>query len=42
MEATTTETSSGLLLSREQITAARSRGEMPSDGGSSGRSDQND
>ncbi|WP_371780720.1 hypothetical protein [Streptosporangium subroseum] len=32
----------GLTLSREQIGAARTRGNAPSDGGSTGRSDQND
>lgn len=36
------EPAGGLLLSRSQILDARSRGEMPSDGGSTGRSDTND
>ncbi|MFC7892437.1 hypothetical protein [Streptomyces sp. NPDC057381] len=32
----------GLLVARRRITAARSRSEQPSDGGSTGRSDGND
>jgi hypothetical protein len=32
----------GLLRSRTQIAAARTRAEQPSDGGSTGRSDSND
>lgn len=32
----------GLLVARRRITAARSRAEQPSDGGSTGRSDGND
>lgn len=32
----------GLVRSRTQIAAARTRGEQPSDGGSTGRSDTND
>ncbi|MFG1876688.1 hypothetical protein ACGFIV_17775 [Sphaerisporangium sp. NPDC049003] len=46
MDTTTTPSASpgasGLLLAREQISAARTRDAMPSDGGSSGRSDTND
>ncbi|WP_167346428.1 hypothetical protein [Kitasatospora phosalacinea] len=32
----------GLLVARAKVAAARSRGEVPSDGGSTGRSDGND
>ncbi|WP_167544102.1 MULTISPECIES: hypothetical protein [Kitasatospora] len=32
----------GLLVARRQVTAARSRFEVPSDGGSTGVSDSND
>ncbi|MFH9353512.1 hypothetical protein [Kitasatospora sp. NPDC017646] len=32
----------GLLVSRAKVAAARSRGEQPSDGGSTGRTDTND
>lgn len=32
----------GLLVARAKVTAARSRGEQPSDGGSTGRTDTND
>ncbi|WP_371496080.1 hypothetical protein OG871_10085 [Kitasatospora sp. NBC_00374] len=32
----------GLLVSRTKVAAARSRGEQPSDGGSTGRTDTND
>ena len=32
----------GLLIARTKVSAARSRDEQPSDGGSTGRSDSND
>ncbi|MFI6152431.1 hypothetical protein ACIBCA_07050 [Kitasatospora sp. NPDC051170] len=32
----------GLLVARVKVAAARSRGEQPSDGGSTGRTDTND
>ncbi len=32
----------GLLVARTKVAAARSRGEQPSDGGSTGRTDTND
>ncbi|MFJ9696651.1 hypothetical protein [Kitasatospora sp. NPDC101183] len=32
----------GLLVARLKVAAARSRGEQPSDGGSTGRTDTND
>ena len=34
--------SGGLLLSRRLISAARTREQMPSDGGSTGKTDSND
>ncbi|MET8626571.1 hypothetical protein ABZW30_22910 [Kitasatospora sp. NPDC004669] len=34
--------SDGLLISRTKVAAARARGEQPSDGGSTGRTDTND
>lgn len=48
MNTTTTDTQgettpvSGLIRSRNAIQAARGRGQQPSDGGSTGRSDTND
>ncbi|MFJ2867114.1 hypothetical protein [Kitasatospora sp. NPDC087314] len=34
--------SDGLFVARSKVAAARSRGEQPSDGGSTGRTDTND
>ncbi len=42
MENTAQYTDDELIVSVEEIAAVRSRGEQPSDGGSTGRSDTND
>lgn len=42
MENSTQYSDDDLLVSVEDIAAVRSRGEQPSDGGSTGRSDTND
>ncbi|MEZ0088975.1 hypothetical protein [Streptacidiphilus sp. EB129] len=42
MTSSTESEGDGLLVARAKVPAARARGEQPSDGGSTGRTDTND